>query len=272
MRTSALLEAISDGLITVVQWRVFSSSAIVRGVGLRKRSAQWGGALGGAFLALVAPACADQSEKPPTQEVWAGADVTSSNWSVYSGMTAALFGGLHDNGWRIRGVGGYGRYTYRGLNQKITGNMSFADGLLGYHQQWGNLTVKLFAGVSWVGHGLSMIDPENGIVGADIGAKLLLESWLEINPRMWASVDVSWSSVHEDGYWTRVRGGYRVLPDLSLGFEAGALGGNDLADARIGLFARFAWDSGEVSLSAGLSDRIDRDPDAYGTLNVLYKF
>lgn len=244
----------------------------MRGVGSSAWDALWTCVLGGALtVALSSCPARSQEQVGPTQEIWVGADATASSWSVYSGMTSALFGSLRANGWRIRVGGGYGEYSYRGLNTEIDGTLAFAEALVGYHQQWGNLTVKAFAGVSWARHGLSMFDPENDVVGSDAGAKVILENWLEIAPSTWASLDLSAASAHEATFAARGRFGYRVWPELSLGPEAAASGGDKLEGWRVGGFARFAWERGEVAASAGFSDTEGGD-GAYGTLNVLYKF
>ncbi len=221
---------------------------------------------------LVAHAAGAQERTGPSQEIWAGIDVTSSNWSVYSGMTAAPFGSLHGNGWRIRAGGGYGEYSYRGLDQKIKGHFTFADSLIGYHQQLGKLTLKAFAGVAWAQHGLSINDPENDVVGADIGAKIAIESWLEITPSSWAQLDLSAATTHDMSFAARGRIGYRVMPELSFGPEIAAVGGNTLDGWRVGGFARYDWGSGEISVSGGLSQTDAGGAGGFGTLNVLYKY
>lgn len=222
-------------------------------------------------LCLPVPGLA-QEKYEPTQEIWAGADVTSSSWAAYSGLTAALLGPLSADGWRVRAVGGYGGYSYDGPFGKVDGTFAFYDVLVGYHVQWGALTVKAFAGVASEDHTLLDFDPENTVVGSDLGGKALVETWWEIDAARWASLDLSYSTVHGGRYAARGRFGYRVMENLSLGIEAAAMGGGKLGDGRVGAFARYAWSSGEISLASGLSDRVDRDPGAYGTVNVLYKY
>ena len=240
------------------------------------RSTAWGvraSLLCGAIAAvLTANPVQSQERAAPSQEIWAGADVTSASWAVYSGMTAALFGPLHANGWRVRAGGGYGEYSYRGLNQKIEGEFTFADALIGYHHQVGALTLKAFAGVAWAQHGLSIFDPENDVTGADFGAKVAIESWLEVTPQMWAQLDLSATTTHDNTYAARGRLGYRITPELSFGPELAGIGGSKLDGWRAGGFARYTWERGEVSASAGLSDSAAGGTGGFGTLNVLYKY
>ncbi len=70
--------------------------------------------------------------------------------------------------------------------------------------------------------------------------------------------------------------GYRVFGDVSLGLEGG-VNANDLGeDARVGLFARYAWNGGEFSLSGGFSGRFLEEAqsleDPYATANLLTQF
>lgn len=208
----------------------------------------------------------------PTVEVWGGAEATSTTWSAYSGMTWAVFGPLLADGWRVRAVGGYGEYSYRSSGATVHGRVTFTDALIGYHSQLGQLTVKGFVGVSAENHTLRPLDPLNDIVGFDVGAKAVVETWLEIDPRAWTSLDLSWSSVHGGGYWGRGRAGYRVWPELSLGLEAAAVGNSEYDGGRGGVFARYAWTKGEATAAVGVSVDRSLTTGAYGLLSVLYRY
>ncbi len=68
----------------------------------------------------------------------------------------------------------------------------------------------------------------------------------------------------------------RVVGDLTLGAE-GRIDGNALdRDARGGLFLRYAWSGGEVSLAGGVSGRVFEDARdmtiPYATLNWLTQY
>ena len=91
----------------------------------------------------------------------------------------------------------------------------------------------------------------------------------------WSSLDASWTSAH-DTFAGRVRSGYMVFQDVSLGVEA-RINGNALdKDARGGLFVRYAWTGGEVSLAGGLAGRFFDDArdmrDPYATVNWLLQY
>lgn len=208
----------------------------------------------------------------PRQEVWAGTEVTAHSWSAYSGITAALFGPLDANGWRVRAVGGYGGYAYKRYQDTIRGTVSFGDVFVGYQHQFGPLTLKALGGITAENHGLSPFDPDNSVSGADLGAKAGLETWLEIGSQNWFSLDLYASTVHGGAYAARTRAGHRFRPDLSIGLEGAATGNAEYDGGRAGAFLRYTWSSGEFSASVGAS--VDRWGEAggYGTLNALYRY
>jgi len=219
----------------------------------------------------AAPAGAPQ-DLSPTQEVWAGTDVTANSWSAYSGITAALLGPLDANGWRVRAVGGYGVYAYEKYKATIRGTVSFGDALVGYHHQFGSLTLKAFGGITAENHVLAPFDPDNSVFGADLGAKAALETWLEIDSQNWISLDISASTVHGGAYAAHTRAGHRIRPELSIGLEGAASGNAEYNGGRVGTFLRYTWSSGEFSASVGASVDRSGESGGYGTLNALYRY
>jgi hypothetical protein len=213
--------------------------------------------------------------------VWAGADISTDVWLLYSGVTVAPQSHIHGDGVRFRAVAGYGQYRYSdtipsgaGVRAEFHAETHFADLLAGYQARFGELTAKAFAGLSVVGHDIEPLDSETVVVGSESGVKGIVELWLNMGPSAWGSLDLAWSSAH-DTRSVRLRAGYRVLPTVSLGLEAGLNvdaqgecrmeggGGGcratyDSRDAaslldygRAGLFTRYEWAGGEASLSAG---------------------
>lgn len=265
----------------------------------------WGG-LAFAFqltLGLTTLASAEPTSKPFTREIWAGADVSSSVWLVYSGATIAITGGIHDDGWRLRAVTGYGAYSYTGYPsfKKFDATTAFADVLVGHLWRLDALTVKAFAGVTFIDHEIAPIDPENISIGGAWGAKGALEFWYNSGPKSWSALDLSYATAHDTAS-AHIRSGYRFWPQLSLGVE-GAInvdgqaqckmrlpsqtgcrldaGDTDVKSpfdfGRTGLFARYDWTGGEVSVSAGAlgqvltaDGKVNFDP--YVTANWIMQF
>jgi hypothetical protein len=222
-------------------------------------------------------------------ELNVGAQAFRHAWSLYSGVTAAPMGGLGEDGLRVRAVGGYGAYSYGGRRAtgagsrfaEFDGETAFAELLVGYQKQIGSLTLKGFAGPMAAGHRISPDDPETTVRGNGAGAKLAAETWWTISEKAWASVDLSWGTLHGT-YAGRTRLGWRLVPVLSVGIEAGAAGNIECDIARVGGFLRYEWAAGEISATAGWSNDklLDGTPAAglaaastpYATLSWLTKF
>jgi hypothetical protein len=166
----------------------------------------------------------ETSQKAPTLEASAGADVTAHSWSVYSGLTSSIGGSLWENGWRIRVGGGYGEYGYSSTRWTgsavvvvpFDGTVTFADALIGYQQQWGALTMKMFAGVAAQHNSVTPIDIESSVHGSRVGAKGAIEAWLDVGTSAFAHLDLSYTTIY-DTYASRLRLGYKFTPQLSVG-------------------------------------------------------
>lgn len=226
-------------------------------------------------------------------EVWAGADAADNYWLLYSGTTLAPLGDIHQDGLRLRFVGGYGRYTYQSFDtssltgRSYTANVTFADALVGYLWRLDPLILKLFAGVAFADHQIQPFDPNNKVQGSEIGAKAVAEFWFNIGEKGFASLNLSWSQAHNTRS-ARGRIGYRLTPKLSVGPEAGLnidrqgdykISGehpkfrSDPIDyGRVGMFARYEWYGGEIAGSAGLQGDFREETSAYGTVNWITQF
>jgi hypothetical protein len=234
------------------------------------------GALGLTLFGLTTPAAsAPPGAAPPSFELWAGAEATSHAWSLYSGVTYAPFGPLALDGWRLRMVGGYGEYHYRGgravNDASVAGTVTFADFLVGYQAKFGATTIKAFAGANADLHDLVPDDPDNAVGDHAVGWKAVLEAWLDVTAASWAAVDLSYASGH-DSYFSRLRVGYRLWPELSLGLEAGAFGNAESESGRGGAFVRYQWTDGEISVSAGVSGDIQEPTNPYGSVVWLSRY
>lgn len=227
------------------------------------------------------PASADPEAQPGWREVWAGVDVGDRVWLVYSGATIAPYSDMFSDGLRLRAAVGYGGYSYTGERsakpQTFDANTAFSDALIGYLKRLGPLTAKAFVGVSAIDHDIRPADPQNPIQGFAFGPKAVAALWLNMGATAWSSLDLAWTSAHQT-YSGRARSGYRVYPglDLSLGAEARIDGNEQDKDTRGGLFVRYAWTGGEVSLAGGVSGRFFDDADdtiaPYGTLTWLMQY
>jgi hypothetical protein len=213
-------------------------------------------------LALLAaasalPSRADGPAGPPEPsryELSVGGQSFHRAWALYSGLTMAPFGSIREDGWRLRTSGGYGAYDYASA-QATTIDVAapFANLLAGYQWQLGPVTLKAFAGVAMSDHRLTPWDPDARMRGPGVGAEVVLETWWTMSEQVWSSLDLSYGTLYSS-YAARGRLGWRVLPALSLGIEAGATGNIDGDLARAGAFVRYEWATGEVSASGGLAN------------------
>lgn len=235
---------------------------------------------------------APKAKEAPKYEISGGGEVAGPSWSAYSTTLVALSalsksaaGGIRDDGWRLRAGAGYWRYAddpvkwvprlgERKVSLKRTG--SFADLLLGYHKGFGALTVKAYAGIAYANEQWWQDGADAGSPGSDLSAKILVESWLNLTPEIFAQFDAGWTSLRST-ITARARLGYRIFPSLSVGPEAGywsavdAESDSGVAAWRYGAFVRFEWNSGEASVSGGASDDA-RGTDYYATVNALLRF
>ncbi len=219
------------------------------------------------------------SPDAPAFEVSAGADVTAHSWSVYSGLTSSIGGSLRESGWRIRLSGGYGAYSYSSTRWTgsavvvvpFDGTVTFADALIGYQQQWGALTLKMFAGAMAQHNSVTPIDIESRVHGSHVGAKGAVEAWLDIGTSAFAQLDLTYATIY-DTYGSRLRLGYKVSPQFSVGPEAGLDGNVDYDSGRIGAFVRYDGTRGEISVSAGGAGDRSEVTGGYATINALLRF
>jgi hypothetical protein len=269
-----------------------------------------------AFLAIAAVeifgsmiACA-QADYPPTEqiqsqygwrEIYGGVDAARDQWLTYSGMTITPWSrDIYSDGLRLRFGGGYGEYGYDSIaphmncgsavlndicteggraKQHFKVSHSYAEALLGYYLQLGQLTAKAFAGASMASEHHLKSDPSNHDDGIEYGVKGALELWLNLNENSWTSLDVSYSTARNESA-SRWRTGWRIAPKLSIGpelrYDKNVETGDAAWNGRAGVFTRYEWAGGEVSLAVGGAWWVDeweaKDPSTYGTFNVLFQY
>ena len=238
------------------------------------------------------------SPKYGWREVWGGADATKDVWLLYTGVTLApLSKDIYSDGLRFRVNSGYGQYQYEGRTlacdtlgvfdcaKKIKVDVTSTDALIGYHLRLGELTAKAFAGASMISHDFGRQETKKSVQGVDIGATAALEFWLNLGKDGWTSLDLQYTTAHETGS-ARWRAGWRVIPSLSIGPEA-RLDTNATQNAgRVGLFARYDWTGGEISVAGGFAQKVckfddvlcededgdDTETSPYVTINLLSQF
>lgn len=232
------------------------------------------------------------------REISGGVDAARDQWHSYSGMTLAPWSpNIYSDGWRLRVGGGYGQYSYeRGVpdsigcgtlqtaacryhSEHVRVDHSYAEALVGYYLSLGQLTAKAFAGASMSSERHEKSDPKNKSDGTEYGAKGVLELWLNMSDETWTSFDFSYATARNETS-SRWRAGWRIQPRLSVGpelrYDKNIESGDGEWNGRAGLFVRYEWVGGEISLAGGVSERIGdwagEDASPYGTLNVLFQY
>jgi hypothetical protein len=220
-------------------------------------------------------------------EAWAGGDVTSKSWSIFSGGTWAPFGSLDGGGFRLRAAGGIGGFRYRSLRpnsaapsaggsvllgvgtsaprppagngtQESAGKGRFGEALAGYQWRFNDLTLKAFAGIVVVASTPASFDPDATWAGQRTGAKIAVEAWYNVTPRLWSATDLGFATI-EQSFSARQRIGFRILDQLSIGIDTGVRGqlettywiDSGINHARVGGLLRYEWPGGEISVTGG---------------------
>jgi hypothetical protein len=216
----------------------------------------------------------------PHAQIFTGLEASNNAISGYLGGGYAFGKGLYEPGWRIRAVGSIGRYDYQGtlfgggadLATTFDGVGSYGAALLGYQFRSRSLIVKRFAGIEAEDQRITPRDPENSVQGSAVGLKLQAESWLDVSPATYLSLDASYGTAFRE-YWSLARIGYRIGPRLSLGLEGGALGNEEYDAGRGGGFVRLNLQGIEMTLSSGFTrNYLEDEPSGYVSLGLHRAF
>ncbi len=220
------------------------------------------------------------AKQPAPGEDWvvavdAAVDVTTQG--SYFGdlqITAAPGGTLSTSGFRARVEGLTGRYQYfaTDTNQTVHGTQDSGSALLGYQWISPNLSFMALLGADIRNNQLSIADPQNPVIGTNYGAKGQLELFATPTPTTMVSAAASFAT-NKTAYFTRLRYGYLIAPELYIGPEVLVLGDAFFNQERIGVHLtglsagpiRFAFAAGY------LNDRV-RGSGGYGTFSARVGF
>lgn len=238
------------------------------------------------MLALASAAAAPPAvagEEPtvgalPHFETWSGGQAEASSAFGYAGLVYAPFTSVDADGLRLRIGGGYGTYRYTSTvaigsppgEIEHAGTVSQAEILLGTQFTLGRTTAKAYAGYVSTWRSVTPTDPKSG-AGRAAGAKLILETWTELDDDWFLTFDGQWGSSGPFSTASARLGG-RALDWLAIGPEAGWVEDGGYRAARIGAFARIDSSFGEVTLSAGAVHQLNEATGAYAGASLLTRF
>lgn len=233
-------------------------------------------------MPIVTPqAAADDPPEPKSAaEMWSGAEATANSWFAYSGLVYAFGGDVLADGWRLKATTGGGSYSYEGRlplqapespDIPFHGTVVTGDVSAGYQQRLGPMIARAFLGASYVDHQISPEDVFNEVSGTAIGVMAGVDLWVDIDARTWASAGGSYDTAFST-YAAYASIGYRVLPELSLGLEAGAFGNDSLTTGKLGGLLRWDTGYGEMTAAGGLSGDYADPSTPYGRIDWLVRF
>jgi hypothetical protein len=212
-------------------------------------------------------------------DFFGGLDMAKATNFAWMGVTYSPIGVIADDGWRVRLMGGAGRYTYRtsvspdGINDA----MAFSGEVLGgyrktFNDLWGQrLYVGAFAGVHYEDQILLYDDPGNPARGNEIGFKGSLELYTRVWERYIATFFGTASTVHSK-YNAKASLFYELNEMWALGGEFAVLGDARYDEQRLGAAVALTWKKKIIALSGGVLENSGRGAGAYLTLSVYSPF
>ncbi|WP_019906624.1 cellulose biosynthesis protein BcsS [Methylobacterium sp. 77] len=194
-----------------------------------------------------------------TTAVDASASVTS-NSSAFGSLTGtfATEGTLLQSGPRIRVEAVAGTYSYpgQGVAQRVTGYQEEAALSAGYEWIWRDAALAGFVGFNVRSNQLSILDPDNPVVGTGVGAKFGANFYARPTENTMVSAYGSYSTQF-NAYYTRFRVGYMVADGVYVGPEAMVLGDNFFSQYRIGAHVS-GFSIGPIKMAVGVGYVKDR--------------
>lgn len=212
-------------------------------------------------------------------DFFGGIDAAKATTFAWMGVTYAPIGMLAEDGWRVRLMGGAGKYSYQaavapgGINYAHT----FSGEVLGgYRKTFRNvfgqtLYVGVFAGLHYEDQILVYSDPANPARGSETGIKGSFEVYARVWERYIGTVFASASTVHKK-YHGKTAILYELTDRLALGGEIAAMGDARYSEERAGLVGSLTWNKRIVTLSAGALQNSGRGDGSYVTLSVYSPF
>ena len=187
-----------------------------------------------------------------------------------SGVMAAPVGLLHEDGLRLRVMGGAGAYRYRtgnvpgGVNAAATVS---AELMVGYRFSLAGTFITTYVGGHVENQSLATADPGHAAQGTEAGIKLALELYRRFTPRIFVTASASVSTVH-DAHYARATVGYEFADTFALGIEAAVNGDARYDEPRAGVFVQSNLGSTGFTLAGGMLSNSDKGDGYYGTLSV----
>lgn len=187
--------------------------------------------------------------------------------------TIAPFSGLDESGIRLRLGGVVGQYSYTNSTLgTVKGTQSDVSFMVGYEWVTQRASFGVYGGANYDNNAIDKFDSANTSVGKGTGMKIAVDfNYRPTDYTMFSGVG-SFSSFHS-AYYTRLKAGYAIAPQLYAGPEAIFMGDDFFKQWRVGLHMTGAkFSMLQVGASAGvLVDKV-RGTGIYGILDARLGF
>jgi hypothetical protein len=201
---------------------------------------------------------------------FSGLDVARDSAFGWAGLAAAPFGSLDEDGFRLRILGGGGRYRYRttatfsGLNDV---NVAGGELLAGFRRSFANAAIAIYAGTHVEEQRLAEPDAGNAAAGTAFGIKAVIETYARLDPVWLMNASASASTVHR-AYHARVALARELAPVFAIGIEGAVYGDVRYVEPRAGIFASTTYGSSVLALAGGVLSNSDKGGGFYATLSL----
>lgn len=206
--------------------------------------------------------------------VFGGIDAGGDSAFAWSGFTAIPFARIGEDGFRLRAMGGYGRYRYRTsavADGENTGMITSGEILAGNRMSFGTTVLTGYVGLDAKNYRLQEADPKNPESGSRVGIKAALELFTRTAPGWFVTGYGNISSVFGN-YSLRGAVNREFNSGFALGAEAGLLGDERYNERRLGLIATMTFVKGSITAAAGIAHSSDNGSGAYTTLTLYAPF
>jgi hypothetical protein len=200
---------------------------------------------------------------------FSGLDVARDSAFAWAGVAAAPFGGLGEDGLRVRISGGAGRYRYRtpatssGFNEA---SVTAGELLTGLHRSFANGAITVYVGPNVEEQRLADPDAGNAAAGAAFGLKTAIEAYARLDPVWLVNASASASTVHR-AYHVRAAL-LRELAPFAIGIEGAVYGDVRYVEPRAGLNASSTYGRSVLTLAGGALSNSDKGRGIYATLSL----
>jgi hypothetical protein len=201
---------------------------------------------------------------------FSGFDFARGAMFGWAGVTAAPFGMLDEDGWRLRILGGAGRYRYRTSAARAGFNnatLAGAEILSGVQRSFMNGALTAYVGPHLEEQRIAEPDPGNTQVGTKFGVKVATEICARVDSVWLLNASASASTLRRT-YHARTIVVRELAPMWAVGIEGAVYGDMRYTEPRAGILVNSAYGKSTVTLAAGVLANSANGRGVYATLSL----